>query len=55
MLIFAFYRVKLKQLTREGLIMAKILKVGVVGVGGIARMHMPGWELSPNAEVSDGL
>jgi predicted dehydrogenase len=54
MLIFAYHRVKRKQLTREGLIMAKILKVGVVGVGGIARMHMPGWELSPNAEVVTG-
>jgi predicted dehydrogenase len=34
--------------------MAKILKVGVVGVGGIAKMHMPGWELSPHAEVAAG-
>jgi predicted dehydrogenase len=34
--------------------MAKTLKVGVVGVGGIARIHMPGWELSPHAEVVVG-
>jgi predicted dehydrogenase len=30
------------------------LKVGVIGVGGIARMHMPGWAASPNAEVIAG-
>ncbi len=30
------------------------LKVGVVGVGGIARTHMPGWEASENAEVIAG-
>ncbi|HSV85973.1 MAG TPA: Gfo/Idh/MocA family oxidoreductase [Levilinea sp.] len=34
--------------------MAKILKVGVVGVGGIARLHMPGWDQSPHAEVVVG-
>ena len=33
--------------------MAK-LKVAVVGVGGIARTHMPGWEASPDAEVVAG-
>ena len=31
--------------------MSKILKVGVIGVGGIARSHMPGWAQSENAEV----
>jgi predicted dehydrogenase len=30
------------------------LKVGVIGVGGIARTHMPGWAASPNAEVIAG-
>ncbi len=30
------------------------LKVGVIGVGGIARTHMPGWEASPHAEVVAG-
>ena len=30
------------------------LKVGVIGVGGIARTHMPGWAASPNAEVVAG-
>ena len=30
------------------------LKVGVIGVGGIARTHMPGWEASPHAEVIAG-
>ena len=30
------------------------LKVGVIGVGGIARTHMPGWEASENAEVVAG-
>jgi predicted dehydrogenase len=30
------------------------LKVGVIGVGGIARVHMPGWEASPHAEVVAG-
>ncbi len=34
--------------------MGKILKVGVVGVGGIARTHMPGWAASANAEVIAG-
>jgi predicted dehydrogenase len=32
----------------------KTLKVGVVGVGGIARVHMPGWEASVHAEVVAG-
>ena len=30
------------------------LKVGVIGVGGIARTHMPGWAASPHAEVIAG-
>ncbi len=30
------------------------LKVGVIGVGGIARTHMPGWAESPHAEVVAG-
>lgn len=30
------------------------LKVGVIGVGGIARVHMPGWESSPHTEVVAG-
>jgi predicted dehydrogenase len=30
------------------------LKVGVIGVGGIAKSHMPGWEASQNAEVVAG-
>ena len=30
------------------------LKVGVIGVGGIARTHMPGWEASEHAEVVAG-
>jgi predicted dehydrogenase len=30
------------------------LKVGVIGVGGIARTHMPGWEASLHAEVVAG-
>jgi predicted dehydrogenase len=34
--------------------MDKILKVGVVGVGGIAKMHMPGWDKSAHAEVVTG-
>ncbi|RMF80478.1 MAG: gfo/Idh/MocA family oxidoreductase [Chloroflexi bacterium] len=33
--------------------MAK-LKVGVIGVGGIAKLHMPGWEQSPHTEVIAG-
>jgi predicted dehydrogenase len=33
--------------------MAK-LKVAVIGVGGIARTHMPGWEASEHAEVVAG-
>ncbi len=34
--------------------MSKILKVGVIGVGGIAKTHMPGWAASPDAEVIAG-
>lgn len=34
--------------------MADSLKVGVIGVGGIARTHMPGWEASKYAEVVAG-
>ena len=30
------------------------LRVGVVGVGGIARTHMPGWAASEHAEVVAG-
>ena len=30
------------------------LRVGVVGVGGIARTHMPGWAASAHAEVVAG-
>ena len=32
----------------------KFLKVGVVGVGGIAKAHMPGWAASEQAEVVAG-
>src|SRR5437879_5104404 len=31
--------------------MAKRLKVGVIGVGGIAGTHFPGWKESPDAEL----
>ena len=31
-----------------------MLKVGVIGVGGIAKTHMPGWAASPHAEVVAG-
>lgn len=34
--------------------MSRILKVGVVGVGGIAKTHMPGWAASEHAEVVAG-
>jgi predicted dehydrogenase len=34
--------------------MSKTLKVGVIGVGGIARVHMPGWEASEHADVVAG-
>ncbi len=34
--------------------MSKTLKVAVIGVGGIARIHMPGWEASEQAEVVAG-
>ncbi len=34
--------------------MSDILKVGVIGVGGIARLHMPGWAASEHAEVVAG-
>lgn len=32
--------------------MSKRLKVGVIGVGGIARTHLPGWKESPHAEIA---
>jgi len=32
--------------------MAKTLKVGVIGVGGIAKTHFPGWNDSPHAEMA---
>jgi predicted dehydrogenase len=34
--------------------MSKTLKVGVIGVGGIARWHMPGWAASEHTEVIAG-
>jgi predicted dehydrogenase len=34
--------------------MAKTLKVAVIGVGGIAKTHMPGWAASEQAEVVAG-
>lgn len=34
--------------------MSKLLKVGVIGVGGVANSHMPGWSDSPLAEVVAG-
>ncbi len=32
--------------------MSKPLNVGVIGVGGIAKMHFPGWKESPHAQVT---
>lgn len=32
--------------------MSRTLKVGVIGVGGIARTHFPGWKESPHAEMA---
>ena len=34
--------------------MSDTLKVAVIGVGGIARVHMPGWEASEHTEVVAG-
>lgn len=34
--------------------MSKTLKVGLIGVGGIARVHVPGWEASEHAELVAG-
>ncbi len=34
--------------------MTKKLKVGVIGLGGIANTHMPGWKASTHAEVVAG-
>jgi predicted dehydrogenase len=31
--------------------MTKMLRVGVIGVGGIAKTHFPGWQESPHTEV----
>jgi predicted dehydrogenase len=30
------------------------LKVGIIGVGGIARTHIPGWQASEHAEIVGG-
>ena len=34
--------------------MTNTLKVGVIGVGGISKTHMPGWAASEHAEVIAG-
>jgi predicted dehydrogenase len=34
--------------------MSKSLKVGVIGLGGIAKTHMAGWQASPHTEVVAG-
>ncbi len=34
--------------------MSKLLKVGVIGLGGIAKTHMAGWQASPHTEVVAG-
>jgi len=34
--------------------MPRTMGVGVVGVGGVARLHMPGWQASEHAEVVAG-
>src|SRR5437764_1974113 len=33
-------------------IMGNVLKVGVIGVGGIAKTHFPGWNESPHTEIA---
>src|SRR5205809_3162092 len=38
-------------LREKGQTMAETLKVGVIGVGGIAGTHFPGWKESPDAEL----
>ena len=39
---------------RKDFSVSKLLKVGVVGVGGISKAHMPGWAASEQAEVIAG-
>lgn len=34
--------------------MSNKLKVGIIGVGGIARIHIPGWQASEHAEIIAG-
>ena len=34
--------------------MRKKMKVGFIGMGGIAHTHVPGWEVSPYTEVVAG-
>ncbi len=34
--------------------MTKKLKVGIIGLGGIAHTHVPGWQASPHAELVAG-
>ena len=31
--------------------MSKTLKIGIIGIGGIAATHIPGWNASPHAEA----
>ena len=33
------------------LAVSKILKVAIIGVGGISNTHIPGWNASGNAEI----
>ena len=30
------------------------LKVGIIGVGGIAKLHVPGWHMSEHTELIAG-
>ena len=34
--------------------MGEVLRVGVIGLGGVSKTHMPGWKASEHAEVVAG-
>jgi predicted dehydrogenase len=44
----------LKPYHKENLDMTKTLKVGIIGLGGIANWHVPGWKESPYTELVAG-
>src|SRR4051812_12104412 len=51
--LFRLFLQKINAKTGDSFV-SKTLKVGVIGVGGISKTHMPGWAASQHAEVVAG-